>query len=106
MRQVSRCRPASRARGATPTSSLPANPDLNPSPNPYPNPGTRRNPDLFSSGDESDPDECDADGRLPRGKRCHLAEFFDTDRDEHDRMDTDRLGVSDFKEPPSDDEGL
>ena len=42
-------------------------------------PGTRRNPDALFSGDGSDSDECDADVRLPRGKRCHLAEFFDKD---------------------------
>lgn len=67
-------------------------------------PGTRRNPDAFGS-DDSDYDEADADVRARGHKRCHLAEFYDTDGNQHDRMDTDKLGLKDFEEPPSDDDG-
>merc|ERR1719409_1646361 len=43
-------------------------------------PGTRRNPDTLFASDGAESDDSDADARqLPRGKRCHLAEFFDTD---------------------------
>ena len=72
-------------------------------------PGTRRNPDALFAIDGWESDESDgyADARAPRGRRCHLAEFFDTDGEAHDRMDTDRLGIEHFVEPPSDDdEGL
>jgi histone deacetylase 1/2 len=67
------------------------------------NPGTRRNPDGLSTWDDSD-DETDADSRPQRSKRCHLAEYFDEDDASGDRMDTDRLGLKDFEEPPSDDD--
>jgi len=69
------------------------------------NPGTRRNPDGLTTFDDSD-DETDMDTRPARGKRCHLAEYFDDDGEGHDRLDTDKLGLKDFEEPPSDDEGL
>jgi len=70
-------------------------------------PGTRRTPDALFAGDDSDADEADEDVRAPRKKASHLAEFFDTDGEAHDRMDTDKLTVKDFEEPPSDDdEGL
>ena len=48
--------------------------------------------------------ETDADARPQRTKRCHLAEYFDEDDAAHDRMDTERLGLKDFEEPPSDDD--
>ena len=35
-----------------------------------------------------------------RNRRCHLAEFFDTDDAEGDRMDADRLALNDFTEAP------
>jgi len=65
-------------------------------------PGTRRNPDGLSASD-GDSDEEDADARRPRGRACHLAEF-DTDGEAHDRLDTDRMGLNDCKEPPDEDE--
>lgn len=68
------------------------------------NPGTRRNPDGLSTwGDDSD-DETDADTRPHRTTRCHIAEYYDEDDANGDRLDTDRLGLKDFEEPPSDDD--
>jgi len=69
-------------------------------------PGTRRNPDSMGAGDDSDEDDdCFADVRSAGGnKRCHLAEYFDEEYG--DRMDTNRLGLRDFDEPPSDDDQL
>jgi len=69
-------------------------------------PGTSRNPDALFADSDEDEDEVDADARVVRKKACHLAEFFDTDGETHDRMDTDRLGLKDFTEPPSDDDEL
>ena len=70
-------------------------------------PGTRRNPDGLFTSDGSD-DEEDAEVGHKQRRACHLAEFFDTDGEAaHDRMDADRLGLKDFREPPEDDdEGL
>ena len=69
-------------------------------------PGTRRNPDALklAADDGWGSDDSDADARQPRGRACHLAEYFDTDGEAHDRMETDRLRLKDFEEPPSDDE--
>ena len=67
-------------------------------------PGTRRNPAALGICDGWDSAESDMADVRPRGKRCHLAEFFDTDGEAHDKMDTNRLGLKDFTEPPSDDE--
>ena len=69
-------------------------------------PGTRRNPDALFASDGWESDDADADVRRPRGKVCHLAEYFDTDGEAHDRMDTDKLGVKDFAEPPEEDDEL
>lgn len=66
-------------------------------------PGTRRNPDAFTHLAEDSDDNDDPDTHAPRKRACHLAEYFDTDSD-HDRMDTDRLGLHDFEEPPDEDE--
>lgn len=68
-------------------------------------PGTRCNPDAFGMHDDSE-DDADPDEHAPFVKRCHLAEFFDTDEREqqHDRMDAGRLGIHDYEEPPSDDD--
>ncbi|KAL3896704.1 MAG: hypothetical protein SGPRY_013210, partial [Prymnesium sp.] len=66
-------------------------------------PGTRRNPDPLGADSEEE-DEWSADSRRVGHKRCHLAEYFDDDHG--DRMDTDRLRVRDFDEPPSDDDEL
>ena len=64
----------------------------------------RRAADSFTTADDNwDEDEEDvwgADERPQRLGRCHLAEFFDTDDAEGDRMDTDRLKPHDFEEPP------
>ena len=67
-------------------------------------PGTRRNPDAFTTFGDSDDEGADPDERPVRTRRSHLAEFFDTDGEEHDRMDTDRFKITDFDEPPSDDD--
>ncbi|KAL3934047.1 MAG: hypothetical protein SGPRY_000003 [Prymnesium sp.] len=67
-------------------------------------PGTRQNPDSFGAQDSDEEEDWEADTRLLRHKRCHLAEYFGPEGG--DRMDTDRLRVRDFEEPPSDDDAL
>jgi len=68
------------------------------------NPGTRRNPDTLNLDDSDEDDEYDPDARPHRGRRQHLAEMFDEDDADTDLLDTDRLGVNDFENPPSDDD--
>ncbi len=68
-------------------------------------PGTRRNPDSLKIDDSDDSDD-DLDVRPRCGRRQHLAEFFDDDDDDRDTLDTERLGLKDFDEPPSDDDHL
>ena len=53
---------------------------------------------------DDEDDEWNADMRGIPNKRCHLAEYFDDKGG--DRMDTNRLGLRDFEEPPSDDDEL
>jgi len=71
-----------------------------------PNVQMRRSADQCRAVDDGwDDEEEDAwtanDERPHRMRRCHIAEFFDNDDGvEGDRMDTDRLGVRDFVEPP------
>lgn len=71
-------------------------------------PGTRQNPDpLFTGDSDADDDDTNAvrsDARPTRGKRCHLAEYYDDDGDE-DRLDAGKFG-QEFQEPPSDDDAL
>jgi len=67
-------------------------------------PGTRRNPDAMAAEDSEEDDDWPSDERNCGNKRCHLAEYFD--EDVGDRMDTGRLGLRDFDEPPSDDDEL
>eukprot|EP00962_Isochrysis_galbana_P004518 scaffold1238_cov116-Isochrysis_galbana.AAC.4 len=68
------------------------------------NPGTRLNPDTLNIDSEEDEEEWDL--RPQRNRRQHLAEYFDEDDAEGDLLDTDRLGLHDFEEPPSDDDHL
>jgi hypothetical protein len=68
------------------------------------NPGTRLNPDSLNIDSEEDEEEWDL--RPQRNRRQHLAEYFDEDDAEGDLLDTDRLGIHDFEEPPSDDDHL
>ena len=67
-----------------------------------PNAEMKKTADAFAQDDAWEDDEDDAliDQRPQRNRRCHLAEFFDTDDAEGDRMDADRLGLNDFTEAP------
>jgi hypothetical protein len=47
---------------------------------------------------DSDDDEATIDARPATGRRRHLAEYFDEDENEAERIDTGRL--DDFVEPP------
>jgi len=69
-------------------------------------PGTRRNPDAFGADDSDADDDWTADVRVSSGRRSHLAEFFDGEPIDGDKLDTDRLGLRDFEEPPSEDDEL
>ena len=69
------------------------------------NPGTRRNPGpLFADSDEDDDSTQAYDYRPVRNRRQHLAEYFEEDDAEGDRLDSDIKG-REFEEPPSDDDG-
>ena len=70
-----------------------------------PNVQMRKTADALFHDDPWEDDEEDCawgpDERPHRMRRCHLAEFYDADDGvEGDRMDTDRLNLRDFEEPP------
>jgi len=67
-----------------------------------PNVQMRRAPDAVNAANSEDEDEDEvwaADARPIRRRRQHLAEFFDTDDAESDRLETERM--SNFDEPPT-----
>jgi len=69
------------------------------------NPGTRRNPDaLLNVDSDEEEEEWDPNSRRHRSRGCHIAEYFDEDDAQGDRLDVDKHGSTEFDEPPSDED--